>query len=268
MTKIPKTIFQTSKKPLPQYVIDQINDLSPDWEDRHYTDKEIIQYFINNPVTEFPNIINKFFSLHTGAHKADLFRYYFLYVQGGVYLDSDAMIYTDLIDIAKDYEFFSVNSYIKGTIFQGFLGALPRNKIIYEALKDAYEIDGERLIKEYHLLTANIYSIIYNNQYDFAFKLYNEVEGTDMAYTVDDQYRIILIHYWKLQIIPRDIYLEVEPPTMTMQNVLQINKGINIIDVKQEVELDIKSKKIIETIVAETSETIENEANILQELIQ
>jgi len=205
MTKIPKIIFQTSKKPLPQYVIDQIKDLSPDWEYRHYTDKDIIQYFINNPVDEFTNITNKFFSLQIGAHKADLFRYYFLYVQGGVYLDSDAMIYADLNDIAKEYEFFSVNSYIKGTIFQGFIGALPRNKIIYEALKDAYEIDGERLIKEYHLLTANMYNIIYNHKYDFDYKLYNEVEGTEMAYTLDDTHNIILIHYWKVQIIPQNV---------------------------------------------------------------
>jgi hypothetical protein len=125
-----------------------------------------------------------------------------------------------------------VNSYIKGTIFQGFLGALSHNKIIYEALKDAYEIDGERLIKEYHLLTANMYSIIYNNQYDFAYKLYNEVEGTEMAYTIDDQYKIVLIHYWKLQIIPRDIYLEKE--TTPIQNAsIQNNQIINIIDVNQ-----------------------------------
>ena len=263
MTKIPKIIFQTSKKPMPQYVIDQINDLSPDWEYRHYTDKEIIQYFINNPVAEFPNIINKFFSLQTGAHKADLFRYYFLYVQGGVYLDSDAMIYVDLNDNAKDYEFFSVNSYIKGTIFQGFLGALPGNKIIYEALKDAYEIDGERLIKEYHLLTATMYSIIYNNKYDCAYKLYNEVEGSEMAYTVDDQHKIILIHYWKVQIIPQNMHVEIE--TKPIQQVtIQNNQVINIIDVKQEVELEIKSKKINEPKPTDVIETTDNEKNILQ----
>ena len=262
MTKIPKIIFQTSKKPMPQYVIDQIKDLSPDWEYRHYTDKDIIQYFINNPVVEFPNIINKFFSFKIGAHKADLFRYYFLYLQGGVYLDSDAMIYADLNDIAKDYEFFSVNSYIKGTIFQGFLGSLPRNKIIYEALKDAYEIDGERLIKEYHLLTANMYSIIYNNKYEFAYKLYNEVEGTEMAYTVDDRHRIVLIHYWKVQIIPQHMHVVETKPIH--QVALQDNKVINIKDVKQEVELEIKSKKINEPAVTDVIESTEYETNILQ----
>ena len=156
MTKIPKIIFQTSKNALPQYVIDQINDLSPDWEYRHYTDKEIIQYFINNPVAEFPNIINKFFSFKIGAHKADLFRYYFLYVQGGVYLDSDAMIYTDLNEIAKEYEFFSVNSYIKGTIFQGFLGALSHNKIIYEAMGGKGDDDYDKDTKIIKKIAKNV----------------------------------------------------------------------------------------------------------------
>jgi hypothetical protein len=77
-----------------------------------------------------------------------------------------------------------------------------------------------------------MYSIIYNNQYDFAYKLYNEVEGTEMAYTIDDRYRIILIHYWKLQIIPRNIYLEKE--TTPIQNAfIQNNQIINIIDINQ-----------------------------------
>ena len=56
----------------------------------------------------------------------------------------------------------------------------------------------------------------------------------------------------------------VEPTTITVQQTVQHNKIINIKDVKQEVELELKSKKIIETILTETTETIENEANILE----
>jgi len=200
---IPKIIFQTSPTFQPQYVIDMIKEKAPDWEYRHFTDKEIIQYFINNPVEEFPFILNKFTQMKFGAHKADLFRYYFLYVEGGVFLDSDAMIQTELENITKNYEFFSVNSYIKGTIFQGFLGATPRNKIIYEALKDAYYINVGELTKHYHLLTANMYTIIYNNHYDFEYKLYRELESDEeKAATVNENDEVILIHYWKTKIVP------------------------------------------------------------------
>jgi hypothetical protein len=63
------------------------------------------------------------------------------------------------------------------------------------------------------------------------------------------------------------MYVVVEPNTIPVQQTVQYNKIINIKDVKQEVELELRSKKIIETILTEmteTTETIENEANILQ----
>ena len=41
--------------------------------------KDIIEYFKTNPLDEFPLITDVFHKLKTGAHKADLFRYYFLY---------------------------------------------------------------------------------------------------------------------------------------------------------------------------------------------
>ena len=58
MTKIPKQIIQTSLHKQPQYVIDMLKIHAPDWEYKHFTDKEIIKYFIKHPMNEFPNIIN------------------------------------------------------------------------------------------------------------------------------------------------------------------------------------------------------------------
>ena len=199
---IPKLIFQTSITKQPEYVINMIKNNAPNWEYQHFTDKEIVQYFINNPVEEFPFILNVFKRLNFGAHKADLFRYYFLYVQGGVFIDSDAMIQTNIENITKNYEFFSVKSYIEGTVFQGFIGCTAKHPIIYEALKDVYSINIEELIKQYHLLTANMYSIIKNGNYD-CYKLYKELENDgEKATTVNDENTTILIHYWKSKTIP------------------------------------------------------------------
>ena len=200
---IPKTIVQTSKEKLQDYVVEMIKRKAPDWEYKHFTDKEILQYFINNPLSEFPLIMNKFWSLTSGEHKADLFRYYFLYNEGGVYIDSDAMIEDNIENITKEYDFFSVNSYINGTIFQGFIGCAPNNKIIYEALKDIYEINNDVLMKNYYIITANLFKIIYTNIYDFEYKLYYEQESDhEKAITVNDQGEVILIHYWKNKTIP------------------------------------------------------------------
>jgi len=205
---IPKTIVQTSKEKLPEYVVEMIKKRAPNWEYKHFTDKEILQYFINNPISEFPLIINKFWSLKSGEHKADLFRYYFLYNEGGVYIDSDAMIEDNIENITKEYQFFSVNSYLKGTVFQGFIGCVPKNKIIYEALKDIYEINNEELMKNYYIITANMFKIVYTNFYDFDFKLYYEQESDhEKAVTVNDEGVVILIHYWKDKAIPEIIDL-------------------------------------------------------------
>ena len=200
---IPKIIFQTSPLPQDQYVIDIINNHCQGWEYKHFTDRYIIQFFIENPLDEFPFILNVFQRLKFGAHKADLFRYYYLYINGGVFMDSDAIMEVNISDIIKDYEFFSVKSYIEGTVFQGFIGCSPRNPILYAALKDAYTINIEHLTNNYHLLTAHMYTIILDGNFDFEYKLYKELESDgEKAITVNDNGEPILTHYWRDKVIP------------------------------------------------------------------
>ena len=200
---IPKVIFQTSPETQDSYVIDIIKTKCPGWEYKHFTDRTIIQFFIENPLDEFPFILNVFQRLKFGAHKADLFRYYYLYIYGGVFMDSDAIMEVDITDIIKAYEFFSVKSYIEGTVFQGFIGCSPKSPIMHEALKDAYSIDIENLTNNYHLLTANMYSIIQNGNFDFEYKLYMELESDgEKAITVNDNGEPILTHYWRDKVIP------------------------------------------------------------------
>lgn len=94
-----------------------------------------------------------------------MFRYYFIYLKGGVFLDSDAMLQKNIDLISKNYDFFSVNSthYCPGCIFQGFLGAKPKNKIIYEALVDAYNVNTKDLDKDYLLLCKYLFNILKKN---------------------------------------------------------------------------------------------------------
>jgi hypothetical protein len=207
---IPKIIFQTSKERPKKELIYMIKRLSNDWTYIHFTDEDIIKFFKNNYLEEFPLIIEKFNSIKNGAHKADLFRYYFIYIKGGVFLDNDAMIQKNINSIIKNYEFVSVESmhYAPGCIFQGFLGATPKNQIIYEALKDVYNIDIKKLNNDYLLLCRNLFNIL-KKQWDYKIKIYKEIYGSEsVAITVDDKNNnnLILAHYFKSKTVPYEYF--------------------------------------------------------------
>ena len=200
---IPKIIFQSSLKKPEQYVIDKILLNCQDYKYIHYTDSQAIQFFTDNYIEEFKDIINKFNEMPTGAHKVDLFRYYHLYITGGVYIDSDAMICDNIENIIKNYDFVSIYSIIPGTLFNGFIVCTPNHIAIYQALCNAYTINIQHLRLYYHLLCRNLYLIVHNNKND-RIHLYNEkVINSDNVETVDDENKTILIHYWKNKTIPQ-----------------------------------------------------------------
>ena len=207
---IPKIILQTSKNNnQPPHVLKMIKRRAPDWEYLHFTDSEAISFFINNPLKEFPRIIQKFNSFDSGAHKADLFRYYFIYIKGGVFIDDDAMIQCNINYICGDNAFFSVNSsYCPGCIFQGLIGAVPKNRIIYKALEDAYNTDAHNLKNDYLLLCRNLYNIIFNEKWNFKYKLYNETYGSDaVAIVIDSTNKLIILsHYFKTKVVPNEYF--------------------------------------------------------------
>lgn len=205
---IPKVIVQTSRNKPAQYIINMINELSPGWEYQHYNDSEVINFFLKNPLSEFPDIVNKFFSFSYGEHRADLFRYYYLYVNGGVYFDTDAMIETNIDNIVKTYEYFSVNStYFPGTIFQGFIGCIKGHPIIYKGLKDIYNIDNSVLIatpENFHMICKNMYNFVNNYPSKNLIKLYEEIFGDPLTANVIDKNTKLLVlkHYHIKKIIP------------------------------------------------------------------
>jgi hypothetical protein len=208
MTSIPKVIVQTSRKKPEQYIVDMIKEQSPGWEYKHFTDDEIMEFFSENPIEEFSNVIAKFYTFNYGEHRADLFRYYYLYVSGGVYIDMDAMLEQNIDDIIGDSDFFTVNSnYFPGTVFQGFLGASPKNPLIYKALYDLYTISTSDLVREFHVLCKNLYGFIQeeksNRESRIKIKLFEEVYGNESDAYVKDGDKLVLIHYHIHKIIPR-----------------------------------------------------------------
>ena len=209
---IPRIIIQTSRNRPEPYIVDMIKSSSPNWMYFHFNDEEVINFFLSNPLIEFPNMVEKFYSFSYGEHRADLFRYYYLYVNGGVYFDTDAMVEQNLDLITKRYTYFSVEStYFPDSIFQGFIGCAAGHPIIYKALKDIYSISNSELTRtgeNFHLLCRNMYDFVKNYEDKTKIKLYMEVFGdVNTANIVDqeDNDRLILKHYHIKKIIPRKL---------------------------------------------------------------
>ena len=90
---IPKNILQVTKK-YPVNTI-HVNKIKKNLDGYHYywfNDENMYEYIQNNQLEEFHNIINHIKSLTKGQHKADIFRYYWLYLNGGIFMDDDLMI--------------------------------------------------------------------------------------------------------------------------------------------------------------------------------
>jgi len=217
--KITPVLFQTNKvKPEP-YIIELIQQqLGDSWKYEFFSDEDSIAFFKANPVAELPNIIAKYNSIVKGAHKADLFRYYYLYLKGGFFMDSDAMLYENIQTIVNQYDFISVESSCVGeTLFQGILGASLGNAIIKKALFNAYNTDLEMLEQNYAYWTRDIYAIVKNDTSGYNIKLLHEFRNDNNGDKIVDEFgRIVFKHYCQSKIIPmfKQLNYEIESTPM------------------------------------------------------
>lgn len=196
--RIPKLFFQTSKGPLEPYIVRSTKAmLSNDWTYRHFLDSDIVHFLKAHPLKEFPGALEVFQNLKRGEHKADFFRYYFLFVKGGVFMDSDAMIYKPIDEIVKDYRFFSVNSeYVPNALFQGILGAEPRNPLIGKALQFFFEGDFSVLDTDYHYLCKELFRLYQEIPEKENYKLFEEKKDLEGDRILESG-ELLFRHFWR-----------------------------------------------------------------------
>jgi len=173
-------------------------DMIPsDWTYRHFLDSDIVHFLKSHPLKEFPGALEIFQNLKRGEHKADFFRYYFLFVKGGVFMDSDAMIYKPVDQIVKDYKFFSVNSgVVPGCLFQGILGAEPRNPLIGKALAFFFQGNLSLLDLDYHYLCKDIFRLYQEIPEKEGYHLFEESPDQGGDKILDGQ-ELLFRHYWR-----------------------------------------------------------------------
>ena len=157
---ISKNILQVTKEnPVKNIIVNKIKKIMYGYDYYWFNDENMYKYIQNNQLEEFPNIINHIKSLTKGQHKADIFRYYWLYLNGGIFIDDDLMI-EKTIEL-KNNTFVSVKSYhtTKNILFNGFIACSKFNPIIYKALKQTYYTNNINLANNYHLFCDQLYTI-------------------------------------------------------------------------------------------------------------
>lgn len=219
---IPKTILQTSKDPYPEYVKEMWKQRTDEsWTIEWFDDESIIKFFKDNPSEEFPNLIDVFNSFTDGGHKADLFRYYYLYLNGGFFIDSDVMTHVHMNQIySVNCDHIFVFSDVacnrvhhpeidSPVIFNGLMGCVPKSKIVYEALKNCYDVKPRLLEKQRLYFVYMLYVIAkkYENENHILF--FSEQIGSEndiVSFTLNDKGHHIATHYFgEEKIIPQKV---------------------------------------------------------------
>ena len=170
---IPNTIFQTyfDKKRIPNKIQENLKKFAGNYKRVLFDDKDALKFLLEN----FGNIfVDKFKSMKKGAHKADLLRYCYLYINGGIYIDikTELLINLDEIIYDKKNKLYTVLSYFNSnyisnyinSAYQGFIAVPPNNFFIKEIIYRYMYIDtkfiNNELFYNYLLFCQQFYMIL------------------------------------------------------------------------------------------------------------
>jgi hypothetical protein len=215
MSNIPKILLQVSKEKPSKEEVEMVTKAFPGWEYMHFNDDECIEYIRNNPIKSVPKADRIFLAYKVGAHRADFFRYYFLYLNGGAFLDSDLIIYENIQNIIDDSSFISCEAtafdFLKNTIFQGFMVCDKNNPIVYAALTSMYNMVDPKLslcnsktLQGYLSITEKLYRIVYEDfpgikvkmLRDKCFKYLSEADNQEyIAFEIYDGDKVVGVHW-------------------------------------------------------------------------
>jgi hypothetical protein len=185
---IPKIIFQTSQNTIPSsFIVNKINSINAisssdngvesasikEWEYKHFNDSEILEFFNENYLQEFSNISDKFKCLVHGSQKADLFKFYYLYTKGGVYLDYNTLLEQNVEKIIDSADFVCVKNSSHEKIFHGFIGSTQKNPVVYKFLQNIYSTQSCLLDKNTEIVSKSCFSIFNRNKWKFSTKIYS-----------------------------------------------------------------------------------------------
>lgn len=158
-----KTLIQTYKdySLVPEKVHKNREKYIGDYDYIFFNDKNCEDFIKKNYSEEIFSTYKK--TKHT-AHKADLFRYCYLYLEGGLYCDIKTIFVKPLKDIFVNKDItYSVLSNKENTIYQGVIYTFPKNPLFLELINNFVKISRNE-INDYHTFTADFYKTFSNKK--------------------------------------------------------------------------------------------------------
>ena len=151
-TIIPQNIYQTwHSKQIPPLMFNAISKI------KKYNPRFKYFLFDDNDCREFikthfkPDVLHAYDNLIPGAYKADLWRYCILFINGGIYLDIKFAPLNGFkfINLCES-EHFVLDADGKG-IYNAFMVTLPKNQILFKAIRQIVENVKNRYYGESNL---------------------------------------------------------------------------------------------------------------------
>jgi mannosyltransferase OCH1-like enzyme len=125
---------------------------------RFYDDNACLKFLKEN---YGGRVLEKYMSFSLGAHRADLFRYCYLYLNGGIYMDIKTRLVRPVAEVFPDpHRCYSVLSYWKGSMYQGILAVPPGHPVMRDAINNTLNATDWSLTWDYLQLCYQLYAII------------------------------------------------------------------------------------------------------------
>lgn len=189
---IPKKIIQTNKKICDNIFhfnsVVSLIEQNPDYEYLFFDDNDSREFIKNNffkhvnektkiSKNEVTDILKAYDLIIPGAIRADLFRYAYLYINGGVYLDSKISITSSLDNVIDENDkYLIVNDDAPKSLYNGILIFEKNNQELLNMIKELiYNVLNKNYLNDIHEPTGNKLFYKFFNNYEKKFQKHRSI---------------------------------------------------------------------------------------------
>lgn len=145
---------------VPDKVFDALKKFAPDYEVRFYDDNQCMSYLMKHFSQRH---VHCFKELRYGAHKADLFRYCVLYVDGGIYMDIKTVVMRNLDSVFdRRYNYMCTSPFTQ--IYNGIMAVEKGHPVLEDCIQFIVR-NNTKVFDNDYVINCNYMNHILQNYY-------------------------------------------------------------------------------------------------------